>query len=109
MWAIKWFLGVIVILAILGFALANSSEQVKVVFFPNIWQYEKVQLWMVIYLSFCFGVFFWLTISVFQVLQLKSEMRKIKKTNQEMQGELDNLRNLPIGEEDTGFDIKEET
>lgn len=109
MWAVKWFLAAVIILVVLGFALQNSSEQVRVVFIPNVWQYENVQLWMVIYASFGFGVFFWLIVSVFQVLQLKSDIRKLKKANQEMQHELDNLRNLPIGEEDAGFDIKEET
>lgn len=109
MWVIKWFLGVVVILVVLGFALQNSSQQVTVVFLPNVWQYQNVQLWMVIYASFAFGVLFWLIVSVFQVMQLKGEIRKLNRENNEMQNELDSLRNLPIGEEDTGFDIREET
>ncbi|MFQ5771130.1 MAG: lipopolysaccharide assembly LapA domain-containing protein [bacterium] len=106
MWAIKWFLAVIVILMVLGFALQNSGEQVNVVLFNNVWQ---GQLWMVIYASFGLGVFFWLIVSVFQVMQLKSEIRRMKKITMEMQNELDSLRNLPIGEDDMGFDIKEES
>ncbi|MFQ5864104.1 MAG: lipopolysaccharide assembly LapA domain-containing protein [bacterium] len=109
MWLIKWILAVLVILVILGFALQNSSQEVTVVLFQNVWQYESVQLWMVIYASFAFGVLFWLIVSVFQVLQLKAEIRRLYKANNEMQNELDSLRNLPIGEEDTGFDIREET
>ncbi|MFQ5824604.1 MAG: lipopolysaccharide assembly LapA domain-containing protein [bacterium] len=109
MWVVKWFLAVIVILVVLGFALQNSGEQVTVVFMTQVWQYENVQLWMVIYASFALGVLFWLIVSVFQVLQLKGEIRRLKKVNFEIQNELDSLRNLPIGEEDTGFDIREET
>ncbi len=109
MWVIKWILAVVVILVVLGFALANSEQVVTVVFLPNVWQYGNVQLWMVIYASFASGVLFWLIVSVFQVLQLKGEIRRLNKLNNEMQNELDSLRNLPIGEEDTGFDIGEET
>ena len=109
MWAVKWFLAVIMILAVLGFALQNSSQTVSVVFAPvEGWQTDNVQLWMVIYASFGLGVLFWLVVSVFQVLQLKNEIRKLQRSNDEIQNELDSLRNLPIGDDDTGFDIKEE-
>ncbi len=106
MWAIKWFLAVVVILAVLGFALQNTEETASVNLLNYVWQ---GQLWMVIYISFGLGVLFWLIVSVFQVFQLKTEIRKMHKVVHEMQHELDSLRNLPIGEEDMGFDIKEET
>ncbi|NIR51421.1 LapA family protein [candidate division KSB1 bacterium] len=109
MWAIRWFLAVVVILLVFGFALQNTNQLTRVVFLHNVWEYHNVQLWMVIYVSFGLGVLFWLIVSVFQVLQLKSEIRKLKKKNLEMQHELESLRNLPISEEETGFDIKEET
>ena len=109
MWAIRWFLSVLVVLLVLGFALQNSSEQVRIVFLPNnMWQYESVQLWLVIYISFGLGVMFWLFVSIFQVLQLKSEVRKARKFTHETQRELESLRNLPIGEDDLGLDMKEE-
>jgi uncharacterized integral membrane protein len=111
MWAIKWFLAVVMILFILLFALQNSSQQVSVAMWSIIWNWriENVQLWMVIYTSFGLGVIFWLIVSIFQVVQLKAEIRKLKRNNSEMQSELDSLRNLPIGEDDSAFDIKEET
>ncbi|MFQ5648874.1 MAG: lipopolysaccharide assembly LapA domain-containing protein [bacterium] len=108
MWAIKWFLAVIMILVILGFALQNSSQRVTVVFLADMWRFENVQLWMVIYASFGLGVLFWLVVSIFQVLELKGQIRRLNKTQLEMQSELDSLRNLSIGEDDTGFDLKEE-
>lgn len=109
MWAIRWFLAVVVILMVLGFALQNSNETVDVVFLSNVWQYQNIQLWMVIYVSFGLGVLFWLIVSIFQVLQLKNEIRKLKKNYNEMYQELESLRNLPIEEDDGDFDIKEET
>jgi len=108
MWAVKWFLGAVVILVVLGFALQNSAQQVTVVFLSGMWVYQNVQLWIVIYVSFGLGVIFWLIVSVFQVFELKNDIRRLRKTNHEMQNELDNLRNLPISEDDTDFDIKEE-
>ena len=108
MWVIKWFFAVVLILVFLGFALYNRQE-VSVVFLSNVVQFQNVQLWMVIYAAFGLGVMFWLVVSIFQVVQLKAEIRKLKKANGEMQHELDSLRNLPIGEDDSAFDIKEET
>ena len=108
MWVIKWCFAVVLILVFLGFALYNRQE-VSVVFLSNVVQFQNVQLWMVIYAAFGLGVMFWLVVSIFQVIQLRSEIRKLKRANSEMQSELDSLRNLPIGEDDSAFDIKEET
>lgn len=108
MWVIKWFFAVVLILVFLGFALYNRQE-VSVIFLSNVLQFQNVQLWMVIYAAFGLGVMFWLVVSIFQVIQLKNEIRKLKRANNEMQRELDSLRNLPIGEDDSAFDIKEET
>ncbi len=108
MWVIKWFFAVVLILVFLGFALSNT-QVVTVLFFYNVVQFQNVQLWMVIYAAFGLGVMFWLVVSIFQVIQLRSEIRKLKRANGEMQSELDSLRNLPIGEDDSAFDIKEET
>jgi len=61
------------------------------------------------YASFGLGVLFWLAVSIFQVLELKNTIRKMSKEQAEMQSELDSLRNLSIGEDDTGFDLGSET
>ncbi len=108
MWAVKWVLAVLVILVFLGFAL-NNKQTVEVVFFGDAWKSPPVQLWVVIYTAFALGVFFWLVVSIFQVFQLKGEIRRMHKKNQELQRELESLRNLPISEEDASFDISEET
>ncbi len=108
MWALKWFLAVVMILVIMGFALQNSNQRVDVVFLFDVWTFQAIQLWLVIYASFGLGVLFWLVVSIFQVLDLKSTIRRLRKEQHEMQSELDSLRNLSIGEGDPGFDLKEE-
>jgi len=107
MWAVKWVLAVLIILVFLGFAL-NNNQEVTVRFLGDSWQSPPVQLWLVIYISFALGVFFWLVVSIFQVMQLKGELRRMQKKNQDLQHELESLRNLPISEEDASFDISEE-
>lgn len=106
MWAIKWFLAVILILLVLGFALQNSNQPVTVKL--GMYEFQQVQLWMVIYSSFALGVLFWLVVSVFQVFQLKSEIRRLKKQNAAIQNELDDLRNLPIEDDEAELGIREE-
>ncbi len=108
MWAVKWFLAVVLILAILGFALQNGNTPVDVVFVTGTWEASGVQLWLVIYASFGLGVLFWLAVSIFQVLDLKKVIRKLRKEQAEMQSELDSLRNLSLGEEEAGFGLQED-
>jgi len=108
MWAVKWVLAVILILMVFGFTLQNNNVDQKVAVYFVTWEYTAVPLWLVMYASFGFGVLFWLIVSVFQVLQSKNEIRRLNKSQNELQIELDNLRNLPIGEDDTGFNINEE-
>ena len=93
---------------VLGFALQNNQQQASVVFVKGMWEFENVQLWMVIYISFAFGVLFWLVVSIFQVTQLKGEISRLNRRHQELHSELDSLRNLSLGEEEPGFDIKED-
>ncbi len=108
MWAVKWVLAVILILMVFGFTLQNNNVDQKVAVYFVTWEYTAVPLWLVMYASFGFGVLFWLIVSGFQVLQFKSEISRLNKSQNELQIELDNLRNLPIGEDDTGFNINEE-
>ncbi len=108
MWAVKWVLAVILILMVFGFTLQNNNVDQKVAVYFVTWEYTAVPLWLVMYASFGFGVLFWLIVSVFQVLQSKNEIRRLNKSQNELQIELDSLRNLPIGEDDTGFNINEE-
>ena len=97
------------ILVILGFALQNSAQTVTVVLLADMWRYDGVQLWMVIYISFGLGLLFWLVVSIFQVMELRGVIRKLTKTQQEIQSELDSLRNLSISEDEAGFGLKEDT
>jgi uncharacterized integral membrane protein len=99
MWILRWVVSAVVILAVLGFALQNTTQTVTVVFLQGMWQSPPLPLWVVIYLSFGAGVLFWLLVSIFQVFQLKGEIRRIRRDNARLKKELDDLRNISIEEE----------
>lgn len=99
MWILKWVVGALIILVVLGFALQNTEQTVSVVFLRGAWESPPLPLWVVIYLSFGAGVLFWLLVSIFQVFQLRTEIRRVRRENARLKKELDDLRNLSIEEE----------
>jgi len=95
MWIVKWIIGSILIVVIILFAMQNSSVMVSVRF----WQWEtagKMPLWIVMYISFAAGMFFWVFVSIFQMLSLKSENRQVRKELKKLRSELDRLRNVAV-------------
>ncbi len=101
MWILKWIFWVFMLLFIIYFGSENSTQAVYVKFIK--WRSPELQLWVVMYLSFGAGMLVWLFGSIFKVLQLKNEMRKLNKDNAVLKKELDSLRNISI--EDEGEDI----
>ena len=97
MWIVKWLIGAILVLLIIGFAMQNSNILVTVKF----WKWQTAQdlpLWVVMYISFAAGILFWVIISIFQMLGLKNENRKVRKELRKLKEELDRLRNVSIEE-----------
>ena len=107
MWIVKWIIGAILVILIIGFAMQNSTELVPVKF----WKWETMQdlpLWVVMYISFTAGILFWVIISIYQMLGLKIENRKVRKELRKLKEELDRLRNVSI-EESTLLTSKSDT
>jgi uncharacterized integral membrane protein len=99
MWIIKWIFSAVIILVVLGFALQNQTEKVSLTFVTDRYVTEPIPVWLVVYASFGVGVLFWLFVSISQVIQLKLEVRRVRKDNERLRKELDGLRNLSIEEE----------
>lgn len=102
MWILRWFLMVVVLLLLIYFGAENSTQTVYVKFVK--WQSPELQLWMVMYLSFAAGMLVWLFGSIFKILQLKNDIRKLNKESGTLRKELDNLRNISIEEEEPRID-----
>jgi len=98
MWILRWVLVVIVILVILGFALQNQQQMVRVRIIH--WESPEVPLYLVVYLAFAFGMVVWLFASIIRVLQLKNELRRARKESRDLREELNRLRSLALEEEE---------
>jgi uncharacterized integral membrane protein len=96
MWIVRWTLIVIIILAVLGFSLQNQSQRVQIYIGPYITQ--EMPLYFALYLAFAVGVFVFFLISIYNLIQLKSEIARQKKDNRHLREELNRLRNITIEE-----------
>lgn len=97
MWIVKWILWVIVLLFLISFGAYNSNQIVHIEYYH--WRSVDLQLWIVMFLSFGFGMLVWLFGSIFKILQFKTEIRKLNRENSTLRKELDSLRNISIEEE----------
>lgn len=96
MWIVKWLSVAIVLILMLGFFIQNQSQTVVVHYLK--WQSPTIPLYLVIFLSFCFGLIVWFLVAVFRELQMSSELRHYKRENRRLREELVALRNLPLEE-----------
>jgi uncharacterized integral membrane protein len=96
MWIVKWILGALLIILILGFAFQNQHQMVQV----HVWRWvsPEVPLYLIVYIRFSFGMVTWLLVSVFKIMQLKVECRLLRNQNDQLKGELNSLRNLSVEE-----------
>jgi len=95
MWIVKWILIVVAVVFLIGFAMQNADVTVPIRFFK--WEtINDLPLWLVMYLSFIAGMIFWLGVSIYQVIVLKSESRKWQKKVKSLESELNRLRNVSV-------------
>ena len=95
MWIIKWILIVIAVIFLIGFAMQNATVNVPLKFLK--WEtVNDLPLWLIMYLSFIAGMIFWLGVSIYQVISLKSESRKWQKKTKQLESELNRLRNVSV-------------
>ncbi len=108
MWILKWIFWVIVLFVIIIFVTQNVDflkEANKLGFL--FWETkEPIPIWVVMFISFAVGVLIWLVGSIFKVLELKSEVRKVSKENVVLKKELNELRNIPIDEDSDSTEIE---
>lgn len=86
MWLFRWIGLVVVVVAVLGFALQNQDQRITVEFFS--WVSPQIPLYLALFFAFVAGMIAFLLISVFNQLQTMSELsrqrRQVKKTNKEL-------------------------
>jgi len=97
MWIVRWTVIVIVLLAILGFSLQNQEE--KVVIHVGTYTSPEMPLYFALYIAFALGILVFLLISIYNLMQLKTEISKHRRDNKRLKEELDRLRNISIDED----------
>jgi len=96
MWIARWIFGLIIIVAILGFALQNQDQTVSVLIVK--WQSPPLPLYIYLYFAFGAGLLCWALVSIFKVLHLKSVNIRLQRENKKLHNQLDRLRNADIDE-----------
>jgi len=94
MWAIRYFLLLVLIVLILGFATYNSSQRVDINF-PN-YQFLDVPLMVVILCAFCVGVLVSFVLTVAYTIKMSGDVRNSRKNIHQLEMELAALRNRSL-------------
>ena len=111
MWIVRWIFWVLILFIIIIFVTQNVDflkETYKLEFL--FWETKNpLPAWVVMFLTFAFGVLIWLVGSIFKLFELKSEVRKVNKENVVLKKELNELRNMPLDDEsDSGDEIEKQ-
>lgn len=105
MWVVRWIFWILVLFVIIIFVTQNveflkASYTLEFLF----WKTSRaLPMWVIMFISFAVGLLIWLIGSIFKIVELRSEVRKVNKENIVLKKELDALRNIPL-EEDADID-----
>ena len=94
MWAIRYFLLLVFIILILGFAIYNSSQRVDI-YFPGK-QFFDVPLMVVILAAFVVGVIVSFILTIAQSIKMSGEVRTSRRQVNQLEMELAALRNRSL-------------
>jgi len=97
MWILRWILGALLIIVILGFALQNQEQTVSVQILK--WKSPVMPLYFFLYIAFGTGLLTWLLVSTLNTFRLKSKIHNLQRENRKVREELNRLRNLSIDED----------
>ena len=97
MWLIRWSIIVVVLIALLGFSLQNQEQ--RVIIKVGTYISPEMPLYFALYLAFALGIFVFFLISIYNLVQLKTQIARQKRDNRKLREELDRLRNLSLDED----------
>ncbi len=94
MWAIRYFLLLVLIVIILGFAVYNSSQRVDINL-PG-YQFFDVPLMVVILCAFCVGLLVSFVLTIVQSVRMSGDVRNSRRKVHQLEMELAALRNRSL-------------
>ncbi|KPL00752.1 MAG: hypothetical protein AMJ90_07760 [candidate division Zixibacteria bacterium SM23_73_2] len=95
MWAFRFFLIIVVIIAVVGFSIYNSSETVEVNLF-GLWMYVDVPMIYIAFWAFVVGLLVSFLLGITHYLKVQSDLREQRKENRNLMEEITTLRNIPL-------------
>lgn len=98
MWAIRYFLLLILIVIVLGFAIYNSSQRVDINL-PGL-QFFDVPLMVVILCAFCVGLLVSFILTIAQSVRMSGDVRNSRRKVHQLEMELAALRNRSLEDMD---------
>lgn len=98
MWIVRWVIALLVIILAMWFGFANSDQTVTV----NFWRYQIITpLIIALFVAFIVGALAWFPVAIIQYVQIKSEVRNLRKEKGKLQAELSDLRNISIEDDES--------
>jgi uncharacterized integral membrane protein len=98
MWAIRYFLLLILIVIVLGFAIYNSSQRVDINLPGH--QFFDVPLMVVILCAFCVGLLVSFVLTIAQSVRMSGDVRNSRRKVHQLEMELAALRNRSLEDMD---------
>lgn len=103
MWILRMLLILILVVAVTGFAMLNSSERATVTLGTQNLTFHEVPLVLLLFEAFVLGAVVWFFVSVFHEVRLRASMRRLRREIADLNQEIAGLRNISLDDiEDQG-------
>jgi uncharacterized integral membrane protein len=97
-WVVKMLLTLILVVIVTGFAMLNSAERATVTIWPKTVVFFEVPLVILLFEAFVLGAVVWFIVSVFHEISLRSQIRKLKRENSDLNQEIAGLHSISLQE-----------
>jgi len=94
-WIIRMLLFLVLVVAVTGFAMLNSSQTATIELWPGRVFYD-VPLVLLLFEAFVIGAVVWFIVSIFHEVNLRTAIRKLKRENADLNQEIAGLRNISL-------------
>ena len=101
MWVFKNLAWLVIMIAVVGFAILNVGGRVSEIRLPGV-IYTDLPLTIVLFATFAFGMFLAFIMTMFHHLKERAAMGRLTRENQKLKQELQALRNLPLEDLNVG-------
>jgi uncharacterized integral membrane protein len=95
-WVVRMLLTLILVVIVTGFAMLNSAERATVKLWPDTLVFYQVPLVLLLFEAFVLGAVVWFIVSVFHEIGLRSQIRKLKRENSDLNQEIAGLHSISL-------------